>query len=63
MGYRLCNSVHRHQQKISDYLTSTVCQVYRAPTYSDELMTSSNDIVRTDHGFYKQWVSTYQDYN
>ena len=45
MGSRLCNSVHRHQQNISDYLVSTVCQVYWAPTYSDELMTSTNLIL------------------
>ena len=45
MGSRLCNSVHRHQQNISDYLVSTVYQVYRAPTYSDEIMTSTNLIL------------------
>ena len=45
MGSRLCYSVHRHQQNISDYLVSTVYQVYRAPTYSDELMTSTNLIL------------------
>ena len=42
MGSRLCNSVHRHQQNISDYLVNTVCQVYRAPICSDEFMTSTN---------------------
>ena len=45
MGSSLCNSVHRHQQNISDYLVSTVYQVYRAPTYSDELMISTNFIL------------------